>query len=158
MLDKVLKASGEDDTFNRALCYLMRCPRSEVELRRYLFRRKDANGPSIYAAIERLRELGYINDAAYAQMFVAAKSVNNSTRAIELKLRTRGVDKEIIKTATEAVGDQSELAKHIAEKYMRNKPRDRTTVSKLFRHLVGKGFEYDDAQQITRGYTNEIGD
>ena len=51
-----------------------------------------------------------------------------------------------IEAAVENLDGEEETAKRLLEKYMRGKPRDKATLYKAFRYLLGKGFEYETAR------------
>ena len=38
----------------------------------------------------------------------------------------------------------------MAEKFIKNKPRDKKTAQKLFAHLSSKGFDFDDINKVIR--------
>ncbi|MCL2851128.1 MAG: RecX family transcriptional regulator [Firmicutes bacterium] len=148
-LAKLLKASGENDLYGRAINYILRSPRTEREITQYLFR-KDASPETVKRIVNRLKTSSYINDEAYAQMFAEQKSGKLGAGNIRNKLYMRGVDTELIEQALGLVeGEtQEELAKKIAEKYLRSKGRDDKSMQKLYRYLGSKGFDFDLINRI----------
>ena len=153
-LSNLLSISGENDMFNKALIYILRNPRTESEIQRYLSR-KSCSTEMISRIIERLKTMNYINDEAYAKMFAATKHVKMSVRAIKYKLRSKGIKSEYRASATDEIGNQDDLANSVAEKYMRYREYDYKNLQRLFRYLVAKGFEYDTVSEIVRKYKSK---
>ncbi|MDR0462384.1 MAG: RecX family transcriptional regulator [Christensenellaceae bacterium] len=151
-LSNLLSASGENDMYNKTLVYILRSPRTESEIRRFLSRKKDCSQEFIARIIERLKTMNYINDEAYARMFVGAKHIKISTRAIKQKLKHKGISVELADGATADIGSQDDLAKSVAEKYMRYREYDEKNLQRLFRYLVSKGFDFDITGSIVQEY------
>jgi regulatory protein len=112
--------------FDKALEALGRRSRASAELHRWLTQRGHA-APHAAAAIERLLELGLLDDASYARSFARARAVGRgmSRRRIRAELRRRGVPREVIDSALrdvledEAV-DEAALAAMVARKRLRS--------------------------------------
>ena len=153
-LSHLLSISGENDMFNKALVYILKNPRTESEIIRYLSR-KNCSKEMTERIIDRLKTMNYINDEAYAKMFAATKHVKMSVRAIKNKLKTKGIKSEYTVEATEEIGTQGDLARSVAEKYMRYREYDYKNLQRLFRYLVAKGFEYDTVSEIVREYKSK---
>ncbi|MCL2229358.1 MAG: RecX family transcriptional regulator [Firmicutes bacterium] len=151
-LASLIGQGGENDMYNKALVYIVRMPRTEIEIRRFLSRKKDCSPEMIDRIVDRLKTTDYINDEAYARMFVGAKHVKVSSRAIKQKLKSRGIKSDIVETATSEIGDQSDLARSVAEKYMRFREYDEKNIQRLFRYMVSKGFEFDLTAEIVSEY------
>ena len=154
-LSNLLGVSGENDMYNKTLIYILRSPRTESEIRNFLSRKKECSPEMTERIVGRLKTMNYINDEAYAKMFASAKHVKTSARAIKIKLKSKGVKTEYVDAATENIGDQGELVKMIAEKYMRYREYDAKNLQKLFRYLVSKGFEYDSVTEIVNTYKHK---
>jgi regulatory protein len=151
-LSNLLLASGENDMYNKTLEYIVRTPRTENEIKRFLLRKKDCSPEMIARIIERLKTANYINDEAYARMFVGAKHIKISTRMIKQRLKHKGLDTEIVEQSTKDIGSQTDLANTVAQKYMRYREYDDKNLQRLFRYLVSKGFEYDICKEIVAEY------
>jgi regulatory protein len=151
-MSNLYAASVENEFYNKALVYILRSPHTEVEIRRFLIRKKKCSPQTIEKIIARLKTMNYINDQAYAKMFALSKHVRVSARAIKMKLKNKGVCDEIVSEATVDIGNQDALAQKTAEKYMRWRESDAKNLQKLFRYLVSKGFEYDIVNEIISEY------
>jgi len=104
------EALTKSDRFQRCLDaafhYLGYRPRSESEVRERL-RRRGFEGHCIEAAIARLKELGLVDDVAFAQFWKENRESfrPQSQRLIRLELRRKGIVSEIIDQVTGDVDD-----------------------------------------------------
>lgn len=142
--------SEEQDFFNKALTYLLRSPKTERQIRTYLASKQCPSG-IIERVSSRLRELNYINDEAYAKLYAEQKGSKLGVRAIRNKMLVRGIDRKITDETISEIKDQTELAKTLAEKYMSTRDNTYANLQKLFRYLMGKGFELELARDIVEG-------
>jgi regulatory protein len=93
-------------------------PRSEKELRDRL-RQKDYAPETIDAVLERVRGWGYLDDADFAQRWVANRIEHRprGRRLLEQELRQKGIDRDTISdTLEEADLDETAAAIELAEK------------------------------------------
>ena len=153
-LSSLLLIAGENDMFNKALVYILKNPRTESEVKRFL-QRKECSNEMTTRIVDRLKTNNYINDEAYARMFAAQKHVKMSIRAIKHKLRTKGVNSELAGDIVENYDNESEIARGVAEKYMRYRDYDEKNLQRLYRYLVAKGFGYDLVSEIVSDYRNK---
>jgi regulatory protein len=127
-----------------ALRLLAMLPRSEQELRDRLqkrgFRRK-----AVDAAVTRVQEMGYLDDAAYAKFFVETRqaSTPRSRRALTFELGRKGVDRELAASSVEEVSD-ADAAMAAAQRRLRSFSKlDRPTFTRrLGSFLSSRGFGY----------------
>ncbi len=129
--------------FDRALRLLAARARTEVELDRALAR-KGVQADDRKSALARLRELGYMDDAAVASG--RARSLigrGASQRLAEKKLRSQGVQAVQARAAVaEAAEGQSERAlveQALARKLRGRPPKDDKERRRLFRALLQQG-------------------
>jgi regulatory protein len=122
--------------------------RSERELRDRLRRKGFAKAP-VDEALQRLRELGYLDDAAYAASFAESQQAARprSRRLLTMELRRKGIRPEVADTATESVSDEV-AAVAAAERRMRMLkglayPEFR---ERLGAFLTRRGFSYETAR------------
>jgi regulatory protein len=99
--------------------------------------------------IEKLREYRFVDDKDYAETYAQNAASRKGKRLIKVELARKGIQKEDVESALETleVEDQEEAAKNILQKYMRSKEPTRENLSKGFRYLMSKGFDYDVAKQ-----------
>jgi regulatory protein len=145
-------------TFARALKILAARPRSEEQLRERLIDKPWADPEIVEQCIERLKELGYINDQTFAQNYashrVSAKPVGRARVARELA--TKKVPRQLIDTALETVFEEiseEELIDRAIAKRMRThgRPADRAGEKRMFDYLARQGFDYDLIIRRLRG-------
>ena len=134
-------------------------PRSVHELRDRL-KRKSFEPEVIDATVGRLKELGYVDDAAYARMWTESRQSARprSARLLASELRLKGVAPQIANEATSAISDEEAAyeAASVRLKSLRGlqykKFRDR-----LGRFLTSRGFGYGVARETIDRCWEELG-
>ncbi len=93
----------------RALRFLQSRPRSTAEVRQRLRRAAYADAP-IEAAIARLTELGLLDDAEFARLWIAHRHDHNprGTALLRVELRQKGLAREVIEAALAAAQEQAD--------------------------------------------------
>lgn len=102
------------------------------------------------AAADRMEELGFINDAAYAerrlQRIIDEKKV--SVKMAKQLLRLEGIDRELIDDAAEkAEYDPVGSIVELIEKKYKNKLGDKAANDKVIAALMRKGHSYSDIRE-----------
>jgi regulatory protein len=138
------RLSADDKTYNRALRYVAMRSRSTWELKTYL-QRKEAPDALIASVVERLTNLGLLNDAAFAVSFVRDRQLLRPTsrRKLILELKKRHLAEEYIQAALQEgeVDEANSLEQVIAKKRRQTKYQDD---QKLMQYLARQGFSYGD--------------
>jgi regulatory protein len=153
--DRLEQAERGSQAWNAALRLLEARPRSERELRTRL-QRKQFTPEQIDIAIKRLRDLELLNDAQFAQLWVANRQ-NLSPRgaqALRQELRAKGIDRQIVDTVIESNVDAdserdacTEVARRALRKYA-NEP-DRATFQRKFGgFLQRRGFSFETIKPL----------
>ncbi|MFO7321310.1 MAG: RecX family transcriptional regulator [Chloroflexota bacterium] len=143
---------------DRAARFIAYRPRSEQEVRRNL-RDKDVPDPVIDAAMERLRQLGYLDDRAFAEFWVKNRSQfkPSSDRALRYELRQKGVPDRVIAEVL-AEQDNDDAAYRAAQSQIRRlrglSKRDFRV--KLNGFLQRRGFSYSDARSAIEQFIEEL--
>lgn len=123
--------------------------RSEQDLRGRL-RRRGLSRPAVEAAVGRVRELGYLDDAAFARFFVEARqaATPRSRRALAFELSRQGVGKEVAGAAVAELSD-ADAAYAAAQRRLRSlRGLDRLSFRRrLGAFLSGRGFGYGVARE-----------
>ena len=99
-------------------------------------------------AVEKLRSYNFLNDGEYAEAYVESVAKRKGGRLIRMELRGKGIAEDEIDAALDTLDGETELATATAilQKYMRGKVCDQVTLQKAYRHLMGKGFDYETAK------------
>lgn len=149
-----------------ALRHALRLLSSRARSRRQLsdtLRQRGHHPPMIERALDRLEELGLIDDRALAQTRAAGLAARgqHGTRAIELKLRQIGISSETARaSASEASRDvdQRQSATDLARRRVsRQAPGldPQKARRRLFAFLTRRGFSYDDARAAVESALND---
>jgi regulatory protein len=152
--------------YTRSLEYVLVRPRSQRELRDYLYRKtrdtrtktgtiKKGVSPELTERVfNRLLEKGYLNDEKFARFWVENRNMRkgSSLRKLQSELMAKGVERSIIEHAlqTSERSDTNELQKIILKKASRYSDEQ-----KLMAYLVRQGFSYDDVKQAIRSLNEE---
>ena len=149
--------AGEDYSaaFAAALYFLSYRPRSEHEVRRRLARNYPA--PVIERVMASLQQYGYLDDAAFAQLWRRAREQRRprGVRALQQELRQFGVAKEVIAEALEGYDSEGNAYRAALKPARRLAAKGESP--ELFRrrlsaHLLRRGFEYS----VVSGTVNRL--
>lgn len=151
---------AEPELYAHAVKSLGRRMRTESELSRLMQQRAEP-GPSGNAAIQsvltRLREHGYLNDAAYAETYTRLRVENEKLgqRRVRQQLAQKGVPSVLARHAIEsryAATDEEALARaHLDRKRIR-KPENEKETARVMRRLVSAGFSTRVIYKILRSW------
>lgn len=152
---------NEDDVIravDRAARFIAYRPRSEQEVRRNL-QGKDVDAPVIDKAIERLYNLGYLDDLAFAAFWVKDRNTfkPSSPRALRYELKQKGVPEKVIAEVLEEV-EAGDAAYRAAQSQVRKlSGKDKATFrQKLNGFLQRRGFSYSDARSAIETVMTEL--
>ncbi|MBR6902555.1 MAG: regulatory protein RecX [Clostridia bacterium] len=108
-------------------------------------------------AVERLKELGVIDDNGLALRFAEeCRSRGISKRAAYLKLMQKGFDSDTIKQALENTDfDEQEQLKELIERKYASKIAEGET-EKVYAALIRKGFSYNAVRNALKSYGEEL--
>lgn len=139
---------------DRAVWYLSSADHSEKGLKRKLMRYFPEYAAEY--AVNRMCELGYINDEKYARN--ACEMLINrglSSRAIVSKLVSCGVSPVLAKSVVEETDtDQVEQITALIERKFRNRLSDEDSVRRTVNSLARRGFSFSDIKTALRKYTD----
>jgi len=132
---------------NAALGLASRRLQSEREYWQKLGKKYDK--PLIGRCLDRLRELGYANDQAFAEMWIRERRDTRGRRLLENELTQKGISKEIIASVLESSGDNSSLDAAInqAKRKYKVSATKEVNYSKVMSLLTRRGFSYSVAKQ-----------
>jgi regulatory protein len=130
-------------------------PRTRVELAQAL-ERKDVDGDVIEQVLGRLGEVGLIDDAAFAEVWVRSRHnfQGLSRRALAMELRRKGVDDESAAEALAAVDTEAEeeRARQLVRKRLRalGSADEQAKIRKLVGMLARKGYSEGLAYRVVK--------
>ncbi len=107
----------------------------------------------VYSAIERLKELGYLDDKAYADEFIRSRLATKpvSRRKLREQLTGHQLDNDIINEALNSVSEETELenamlaAKKLAANMTGYNSDDK--LDRIAKRLISRGFDYGVVKQ-----------
>ena len=151
--------------------FLATRPRTRWEVERRL-RRAGIGESEILAALDRLAELGYLDDAAFARWWGEQRDRHSprGRRMIEAELRQRGVPREIIEAYRDdhaeperapedagLPGDETERAREALAKHLRGRPMpdDARAMQRVGMYLMRRGFDAEVVRSTLRAAAAE---
>jgi regulatory protein len=158
-LEDLADADAQVSAFEAALRLLAYRPRSEQELRLRLARR-GFRGAAIGGTVRRLRELGYVNDEAFAHLYVETQQAGRprSRRLLAAELRRRGIAQGTAEGAATAGASDEEAAYQAASRRLRvlRGLAYRPFREKLGAFLTRRGFSYEVARRTIERCWEEL--
>lgn len=140
-----IKAQDEvGKAVDSAARFLSYRPRSTEEVRRNLAE-KSIPEPVIAQALERLEQLGVLDDVAFARFWVQARTTAKpmGTNALRYELRQKGLTDDTIEQALESLDNAHEAYKAAKARALKLRGTDRRTFrAKLTGFLQRRGFDY----------------
>lgn len=154
-LEELLALSKRNRVRSRALYYLSDRDYAAKELETKLCRMTERE--TAHAVVERLAEVGLVNDTAYAgrQAQNLAQYRLYPKRRILQELRAKGIDRETAEEAVEAAEiDDFQLALALIQKKYYNKLSDKASREKTAAALVRYGFGFDTVRRAMQAVTD----
>lgn len=147
---EVSAEKAQDRLMQSAFKMLAARPRSEQQLREKLLGKTWADPQAVDKCIARLKELGYINDQAFARSYAVSRlslrAVGKSRVARELqgkKVAQQTID-SALDVVFDEVSEETLIERAIAKRIRTHgRPADRAASKRMFDHLARLGFSYD---------------
>ncbi|HEV2134825.1 MAG TPA: RecX family transcriptional regulator [Terracidiphilus sp.] len=155
---KTREPLNETGLYDYAVKALGRHMRSEAELRRLMRQRVDPGerGESVISTVlARLKEHGYLNDAAFAEAYARLRQENQKfgARRVRQDLRQKGVRPDLVAQTIEtgyAHTNEEALAREHLERKRIGKPQNEKETARVMRRLVAAGFSTGVIYKILR--------
>jgi len=146
-LEALKRASDFGKKYARALELIVRRARSVKEIHDYGWRKK-WTPEETQQIVEKLQAKGYLDDEKFALVWIRSRALlkNISRRKLQLELRQKGIQAEIIEQVINASEDYDErqaLRDLIAKKQGRY-----ADPQKFMAFLLRQGFSYGDVKQV----------
>jgi regulatory protein len=150
-------AMGDPESVARNICLraLTGAPKTRQQLADVLARR-GVPEDAAEAVLDRLTEVGLIDDAAFARAWVNSRQAGRglARRALSAELRAKGVDSEVAAVAVQEVDDDDErvAARRLVDRKLPSMRRlDRTTATRrLMGMLARKGYSGGMSAAVVR--------
>ena len=121
--------------------------------------KRTSSEESAVAAVERLTELGLVNDEAYARRYykeLTQGSKHLSPRGARYKLMEKGIDRELIDAIVDETDiDEREQIRIIINSKYKNLNSDEKTKKRAVSALQRKGFRFEDIRSVMEEYEEE---
>jgi regulatory protein len=163
-LERLRAAAQEQDLLSAALRFLTPRPRSRAEVRRRLMRphprRSAPESAAVERVLDRLAELGVLDDRDFAEFWVENRErfSPRSARAMGMELRQRGVDRQTVEAAAAPERDEERALAAARQKLRAVTGLDyRAFREKLGAFLMRRGFSYDVARTTVHTVWEEVG-
>lgn len=144
-----------DSAFSKATDYLSKTLKTKRQMITYLLG-KGYNEDIVYKVIDKLKEIGLVNDIEYVKRYAESTKKNQGKKLISYKLMSKGIRKEDIENAISDVNvDFVENAQAVFEKYMKNKEFSKENILKASRYLYGRGFSFEEIDSVLSKYKDD---
>ena len=144
----LIKASDARRAKEKAMWLISYRDHSVGELRQKLS--KDFGEEAVEKAIERLSELGLVDDESFAKKYAESLSHKHlSSRQIKAKLRQKGIERDLSLDTVEDLNldEKEEIRALINKKYLRKLQSD-DDLRRTFAALQRRGFAYSDIRAV----------
>ncbi len=147
------RTKASEPAFDAALRYLGARPRSVLEVRRHLTKKR-YDEKEIAAALARLRELGHVDDAAFARYWLEQRRRfrPKGELALRSELRAKGVDAAIVDEVLAEGADAGEADAALAAlgprlaRWRDLSAQERRAKAQAF--LRQRGFSFDTIDEV----------
>ncbi|MGD0729880.1 MAG: RecX family transcriptional regulator [Terracidiphilus sp.] len=149
---------NEAGLYDYAVKALGRQMRTEADLRRLMQARVEPGErgeAAIASVVTRLREYGYLNDAAFAETYARLRQQNEKLgqRRVRQDLKQKGVHDTLIAETVDAryaqTNEEALAREHLERKRIR-KPESEKETARILRRLVAAGFSTGVIYKILR--------
>lgn len=130
--------------FEKAVTLLSRGAKTTKEMKEYLEKKGYKQSVCDYVT-EKLQGYKYLNDEEYAKMFVGDKKKSKGKMMLKQLLFKKGISKDIIENTLNNLNQDEEIV-IVCEKYLKNKNKTSENKQKLYRHLLSRGFGYEEVK------------
>lgn len=157
-VDTIKTAVFDSETsvaFGKAVDYLARAMKTTKQVRDYLTKKGYSDNVT-NCVIEKLQGYKYLDDQAYARMYVEQSKTHKGERRIKQELLNKGISHNDVDDQVQVdADDQLTSATSLAQKYLKNKQRDIKTMQKLQRFLLYRGFDFDVVNTVIRTFKTD---
>lgn len=155
-LRDILEQSEREQAMNKAVAYVSKGMHTAKQVEKYL---KDKKYPDfiVKQVLQRLIDVGYIDDGSFAKSYVNGRKNVKGARLLKAELKLKGVAESVIDEALEGFSED-DGALNVARRFLSGKELSFENVSKCYRRLLSKGFDYDTAKEAVEVLKREYED
>lgn len=149
--EEIENAQAENEklvAFDKCL-KLLSVPKTKKQVKDYLYG-KGYTTKTVSYCISKLEEYNYLDDEAFASLYIKSYSFKKGKRLLDFELKSKGVSQEIINKVLEEYEFKNEDIIALAEKFVKGKSKDKKTAQKLVAHLFSKGFSLEEINPIVK--------
>lgn len=152
-LSQMQLESEKATALDKALTHVSATRKTEKQVRDFL-KSKGYLQDVCDHVIEKMRGYEFLNDGEYAEAYVDFSAKKKGARLIKMELKSKGVGEKEIDSAMQSLSEeaQTQTAKSILIKYMKNKEITKENLQKAFRYLLSKGFETEVIKSALREF------
>lgn len=125
--------------------FLSSSMKTEKQIKDYLYK-KEFKSKTINLVVEKLKEYKLVDDKIFANYYIKSNP-NFSANKLKQKLFLFGVSKNIVEEVLRDF-DDFEGCQKSATKFLKNKILDKKTKEKLIRHLMSKGYNWNEINKV----------
>lgn len=137
----------------KATKYLAGKLKTEQQIKDYLYK-QGYHKPTVEAVLSKLKTYGLINDAYFAKSYISSNK-NFSTNKLKQKLIGFGIKPDLAAEMLGEIDDFPTCQAH-AQKFLKNKEKNKQTFEKLTRHLASKGYDFDTIKRTLTAIKFEL--
>lgn len=157
---EIAEKEGFSKCKESAIRTIERSYKTEKELRNKLHE-KEFSDEQIDYAIDFLIKYNFLDDVKYARMYVKDKLFNQGKNKIRFSLERKGISRDIIEDIFQEFdnGEELERGLYLCEKkynLLKKRETDKYKLKdKLFRYLVGRGYDFSTSKEIINKILND---
>ena len=140
----------------KAMRLLEHMDRTEKGLEEKL-RQADFSEEAVADALRYVKSFGYLNDEHYAEVYIRGRIRSKSRQQIFQELMKKGIDRELIRDAWEAVSELEEpderdmIRSEILKKYSPGDELNEKEMRRLQGYFARRGFRFEDVSAVLAG-------
>lgn len=140
----------------RALALLDRRDYSRAELLKKLTE-KGVEEAEAVAVVDRLAELGFVDDTRYAPLVVRKYAARGyGPQRVKMELQKRGIPRELWDTALQEIPQQDDTVDRLLRTKLHGETPDRAELKRAADFLLRRGYSWDEIKAAVARYNAEI--
>lgn len=149
-LDEIQLETEKSQAVDKAMTHISASMKTKKQIEQFL-EKKGYTGAVIDYVMQKLEYYKFVDDEAYCRAYVTSVS-GKGKRALEADLIKRGADRRAIEAVLSEYEEDESEALSVLKKYLRGKEIDRQNLSKGFKYLLSKGYDYDTAKSALESF------